>query len=137
MTFLNNKKQNDKEQICQNLFVYGTLQHGESRNYLLKGLMFEKATIYGYRKKFLEHLGFPIIIQDDEKSNVNGEVYLDIPQSLFNMLDVVEGEGSLYHRIIVNVKTITKKNYLAYIYYPSTELINSSIKKNANRISND
>ena len=130
MTFLNNKKQNDKEQICQNLFVYGTLQHGESRNYLLKGLVFEKATIYGYRKILLEGLGYPIIICDN-KSNVSGEVYLDIPQSLFNMLDVVEGEGSLYHRIVVNVKTITKKNYLAYVYYPSKELINLSVKKNA------
>ena len=129
MTFLNNDKQDDNEQICQNLFVYGTLQHGESRNYLLKGIIFEKGTIYGYRKKFLEHLGFPIIIQD-EKSNVNGEVYFDVHQSLLNMLDVVEGDGSLYHRIVVNVKTITKKNYLAYVYYPSKELINSNIKKN-------
>lgn len=129
MTFLNNEKQDGKEQICKNLFVYGTLQHGESRNYLLKGLLFEEATIYGYRKIILEHLGFPIIIQD-EKSNVNGEVYFDVHQSLLNMLDVVEGDGSLYHRIVVNVKTITKKNYLAYVYYPSKELINSNIKKN-------
>ena len=129
MTFLNNEKQDDKEQFCQNLFVYGTLQHGESRNYLLKGLIFEKATIYGYRKIFLEDLGYPIIIRDD-KSNVSGEVYLDIHQSLLNRLDVVEGEGSLYHRIVVNVKTITKKTYLAYVYYPSKELITSSIKKN-------
>ena len=118
----------DKEQFCQNLFVYGTLQYGESRNYLLKGLIFEKASIYGYRKIFLEDLGYPIIIRD-EKFYVNGEVYFCVSESLLNMLDVVEGEGSLYHRIVVNVKTITKKNYLAYVYYPSKKLINSNTMK--------
>ena len=130
MAFLNDEKEDNINLNFHNLFVYGTLQHGESRNYLLKGLSFEKAIIIGYRKIFLQELGFPIILED-EKSYVNGEVYLDLPHSLFNMLDVVEGEGSLYHRIVVNVKTITKKNYLAYVYYPSKELINLSVKKNA------
>lgn len=115
-------------QICQNLFVYGTLQHGESRNYLLKGLIFEKAIIHGYRKVFLQDLGFPIIIQD-KKSEVNGEVYFGADQSLIRTLDVVEGEGSLYHRIVVNVETITKKKYNSYVYYPSKMLIDSCIRK--------
>jgi len=128
MAFLNDEKEADINLNCNFLFVYGTLQHGESRNYLLKGLSFEKAVIIGYRKIYLQKLGFPIILED-EKSYVNGEIYFGVNESLLNMLDVVEGEGSLYHRIEVNVKTITKKNYLAYVYYPSKKLINSNIKK--------
>ena len=106
MAFLNDEKEDDINLNFHNLFVYGTLQYGESRNYLLKGLSFEKAIIIGYCKIFLQELGFPIILED-EKSYVNGEVYFGVSESLLNMLDVVEGEGSLYHRIVANVKTIS------------------------------
>jgi len=127
-TNFNNKNNNNIKQMCGNLFVYGTLQHGQSRNYLLTGLSFEKAVLYGYRKIFPPHLGFPLITRD-KNSEVNGEVYFGVKRSLFNMLDVIEGVGSLYHRILVNLETITKKNHDAFVYYPSKKLIDSCIKE--------
>ena len=114
--------------MCDNLFVYGTLQHGQNRNYFLTGLSFEEAVLYGYQKISPPHLGFPLIIRD-KNSRVNGEVYFGVNQSLLDMLDVVEGVGSLYHRIVVNVETITKKKYDALVYYPSKMLIDSCIKE--------
>ena len=42
-------KKSKKEKLS-NLFVYGTLQAGQSRNYILKGLKYKKATLFNYRK---------------------------------------------------------------------------------------
>ena len=74
------------------IFVYGTLQHGQSRNYVLKGLKYEKAILPKYRKLEPPSLGFPLIIQD-HNSNVEGEIYYGVDQSLINQIDIVEGEG--------------------------------------------
>jgi gamma-glutamylcyclotransferase (GGCT)/AIG2-like uncharacterized protein YtfP len=105
-----------------NLFVYGTLQHGQSRNYLLRGFKYEKATLLNYRKVIPPSLGFPFIIRDDS-SNVKGEVYYDLDHFLISQIDIIEGEGELYNRILVKVVLDNGKEVDAFTYYPSEILI--------------
>ena len=107
---------------CNKIFVYGTLQHGQSRNYILQGLKYEKAILPNHRKVSPPSLGFPFIVRDDA-ANVSGEVYFDVRQSLINELDRIEGEGFLYHRILVKVKINNGKEVDAFTYYPSDKLI--------------
>jgi gamma-glutamylcyclotransferase (GGCT)/AIG2-like uncharacterized protein YtfP len=111
-----------KEESITNVFVYGTLQQGENRNYVLKGLKFEKAKLSNYSKIEPVNLGFPFIIRD-EKAEVIGEVYFDVNKDLLELLDRIEGEGSLYHRIIVKVETAKGKEVKAFTYYPDENLI--------------
>ena len=113
---------NYMENKCDSLFVYGTLQHGQSRNYILAGLKFEKATLLNYRKVEPPSLGFPFIINED-KNRVDGEVYYGVGQSLMNQIDMIEGEGKLYHRILVKVELKNGSRIYAYTYYPSEILI--------------
>ncbi|MFX0206063.1 MAG: gamma-glutamylcyclotransferase [Candidatus Hodarchaeota archaeon] len=114
---------------CDRLFTYGTLKSGYSRNYLLSGLEYEKAILLGYRMLTPPNLGFPFIIQDKE-SNVTGEIYYQLTQSHWKQIDLVEGEGSLYHRVLVEVKTISKRrNLSAFTYYPSKRLIKQYSEK--------
>jgi len=105
-----------------NLFVYGTLQHGQSRNYILRGLKYEKASLFNYRKIMPPSLGFPFIIRDDA-SNVTGEIYYDLDPFLISQIDMIEGEGELYHRILVKVALDDGKEIDAFTYYPSEILI--------------
>ena len=112
-----------ENQINDRLFTYGTLQSGYSRNYLLQGLEFKKAILSGYRKVAPLELGFPFIVKD-QKSSVTGELYFQLTQAHWTQIDLIEGEGSLYHRILVEVKTIPKGlKYQTFTYYPSTGLI--------------
>lgn len=116
-------KNDPNNEKCAHLFVYGTLQHGYSRNHLLQGLRFEKAVLPDHRKVSPPELGFPFIIQENG-SQVLGEVYFDLAQSHWTQIDAVEGEGALYHRILVKVKTIPANSMIiAYTYYPSIDLI--------------
>lgn len=108
---------------CKNLFVYGTLQHGQSRHHVLEDLEYEKAILPKHKKISPPSLGFPFIIFN-EASKVEGEVYYDIDRDLLKTLDLIEGEGSLYHRIIVEVLTENKGKVQAYTYYPSDILLN-------------
>jgi gamma-glutamylcyclotransferase (GGCT)/AIG2-like uncharacterized protein YtfP len=104
------------------LFVYGTLQSGQSRHHLLANLRYEKATLRGYRKLQPPELGFPFIVEDPEAS-VLGEIYYEVTPDQWEELDRVEGEGSLYHRILVEVETGNKK-LTAYVYSPDSILVN-------------
>jgi gamma-glutamylcyclotransferase (GGCT)/AIG2-like uncharacterized protein YtfP len=108
------------------LFVYGTLQHGQSRNYILRGLMYDNAILFNYRKVTPPSLGFPFIIHDDS-SNVKGEVYYGLEPSLIHQIDMIEGEGELYHRIVVKVTLDNRKEIEAFTYYPSKILIEKFI----------
>ena len=120
---MNKMKQKKYKNIrCDKLFVYGKLQHGQSRNYILRELKYEKATLLDYKKLEPLSLGFPFIIKDN-KSSVEGEVYYGVGQSLINQIDMIEGEGNLYHRIIVNVNLEDGREEEAYTYYPSEILI--------------
>ena len=122
----NNLKTRLKEteyEAIDRLFVYGTLQSGQSRNYILRGLSFEKAMLSEHRKEVPPELGFPFIVQD-ERSYVDGEIYFGLEQSHWSQIDLIEGEGSLYHRILVEVEIMSKgKKIIAYTYYPSEDLI--------------
>jgi len=120
------EKNNYKNHKCKNLFVYGTLQHAQSRNYILRGLKYEKATLLNYKKLEPSSLGFPFIIQDDN-SSVKGEIYYGVGQSLINQVDIIEGEGKLYDRILVTVKLDNGKELEAFTYYPSETLIKNYI----------
>ena len=106
------------------LFVYGTLQHGQSRHYILQHLKFEKAVLPKYRKVSPPSLGFPFIIRE-EHSQVNGEIYYGLDDELFQSLDLIEGEGSLYHRILVKLKPQNGQEMECFVYYPDKRLINS------------
>lgn len=116
------KNINFKSKKCDRIFVYGTLQHGQSRNNILKGLRYEKATLYNYRKVITSSLGFPFIVRDDS-SNVLGEVYYNVNDSLLTEIDRIEGVGELYHRIIVRITLINGEQLEVYTYYPSEILL--------------
>lgn len=111
-----------KKENLSNLFVYGTLQTGQSRNYILKCLKFEKATLFKFRKVQPTSLGFPLIIRDNT-SNVRGEIYYDLDHFLLTQIDMIEGEGELYNRIMVNIALDDGKEVEAFTYYPSESLI--------------
>ncbi len=115
-----------KHQNLDKVFVYGTLQSGQSRNYILSGLKFEKATLMNFRKKEPPDLGFPFIVRDNN-SEVTGEIYYEVSNSLINQLDLIEGEGKLYHRVIVKVQLDSGKELKAFTYYPSEILIKNYI----------
>ena len=104
--------------------MYGTLQHGQSRNYILKGLSFKIAILKDYEKREPPSLGFPFIIRK-EGENVKGEVYLEIPDAILEKIDIIEGEGDLYDRIIVKVISLTGESLNAFVYYPSKKLQDS------------
>lgn len=112
----------EKKSKFNNLFVYGTLQHGQSRNYILRGLKYEKATLFNYRKVIPPSLGFPFIIRD-VTSNVKGEVYYDLDHSLISQIDIIEREGELYNRILVRIVINNGKELEVFTYYPSEILI--------------
>ena len=115
--------------ICDRLFTYGTLQSGYSRNYLLRGLEFKKAILAGYRKVTPLELGFPFIVKDKE-SSVTGELYFQLTQDHWTQIDLIEGEGSLYHRILVEVETIPEGiQFSTFSYYPSEGLIEQYSEK--------
>ncbi|MFX1344753.1 MAG: gamma-glutamylcyclotransferase family protein [Promethearchaeota archaeon] len=107
----------EKKNKFYKLFVYGTLQHGQSRNYILRGLKYEKAILFNYRKVTPPSLGFPFIIRDDS-SKVRGEVYYGVDHSLLSQIDIIEGEGELYHRILVKVVLENGIELDAFTYYP-------------------
>jgi gamma-glutamylcyclotransferase (GGCT)/AIG2-like uncharacterized protein YtfP len=116
------KNYNHQNETCDRLFVYGTLQHGQSRNYILNGLKFEDAILVNHRKVVPPSLGFPFII-NDKGSMVSGEIYYGTSPSLLSRIDKIEGEGELYHRILVKVKLSSGKYIEAFTYYPSEILI--------------
>ena len=111
-----------KKRECDKLFVYGSLQHGQSRNYILQDLKFEKAILPNFKKVSPPSLGFPFIIQNKD-FEVNGEIYYGLDDNLFKSLDLIEGEGSLYHRIIVKVITAKGEETECFVYYPGERLI--------------
>ena len=108
------------------LFVYGTLQSGQSRNFILKGLQYEKATLFNYRKIKPISLDFPLIIREIS-SKVKGEIYYGLDHKLISQIDMIEGEGELYNRIMVKVALDDGKEVEAFTYYPSEDLLQKYI----------
>ena len=122
------RKEKKKLNDCDRLFVYGTLQSGQNRNHYLKGLSYEKALLIGYRKISPPSLGFPFIIRE-KTSEVTGEIYFGLKQYHWSLLDRIEGEGSLYYRILVEIVVIpSNKKLMAFVYFPSRILIENYSK---------
>jgi gamma-glutamylcyclotransferase (GGCT)/AIG2-like uncharacterized protein YtfP len=115
---------NEKKEECNRLFVYGTLQHNQSRGFVLQGLKFQPAILPHYRKVIPPDLGFPFIVQE-ENSSVQGEIYYDLDEDIWKKIDLIEGEGNLYRRILVKVKPQNGEDLTAYTYYPLKILIDS------------
>jgi gamma-glutamylcyclotransferase (GGCT)/AIG2-like uncharacterized protein YtfP len=118
---------NNGDQSLRNLFVYGTLQHGQSRNHLLQGLDCRKAILHGYLRMNPPQLGYPFIVKvNQHNAMVKGEIYFGLSQNHWKEIDIVEGEGELYHRIIVEVESFERNNSRkipAFTYYPDEVLI--------------
>ncbi len=124
MSERNNKQDRKKSEKTNNMFVYGTLRHDQSRGHVLQGLQYKEANLLNHKKISPPTLGFPFIIENDS-SEVKGEVYFDVDRDLIKQIDMIEGEGSLYHRIIVEIRTENGERVKAYTYYPSERLIRS------------
>ncbi len=78
-----------------NVFVYGTLMHGEHAHERLDGAKFlGEYRIRGYA---LYDLGWFPGIRPMEGAVVYGEVY-EVDDAMLAGMDRYEGEGSLYHR---------------------------------------
>jgi gamma-glutamylcyclotransferase (GGCT)/AIG2-like uncharacterized protein YtfP len=117
------RREKRKFNDCDRLFVYGTLQSGQSRNHYLKGLSYENAVLIGYQKISPPSLGFPFIIRE-KTSEVTGEIYFGLKQYHWSLLDRIEGEGSLYYRILVEIVVVpSNKKLMAFVYFPSKILI--------------
>lgn len=89
------------------LFTYGTLRKGGSRHSLLHGCKFignAVSTIVSYHLFKYKDGGFPIAIMggssrvDSPKAAIYGEVYI-VPNYLIPVLDQIEANGKLYHRM--------------------------------------
>lgn len=95
------------------VFVYGTLMRGQAnhKSYLLESEYIGDGEISGYA---LYDVGcFPgIVVETDDK--VKGEVYF-VDEETLNKLDLLEGEGSLYHRRLVEIRTGNISSY-GYVY---------------------
>ena len=86
----------------QYVFVYGTLKKGYNLHQVLEGsYSFGAGRLYDH---FIYHLGsFPGISPEKNAGPVIGEVY-EVTLDVMETLDMVEGEGSLYHRRLVPVE---------------------------------
>ncbi|MFX1511774.1 MAG: gamma-glutamylcyclotransferase family protein [Promethearchaeota archaeon] len=91
-----------------NLFVYGTLMQGHSRNSVINRFEWSPAVLYGYKRHLPERLGYPFIVPHKE-SKVEGEVYFSVDEETLEIVDKIEGEGELYHRIKVTVHLLESK----------------------------
>ena len=99
------------------VFTYGTLMKGERSHYYLNDVDYVcDATINGFRMFDLK--SYPGIEHGD--GIVVGELYLVDDKTLAS-IDRLEGEGYLYIRKQVTVKTINKE-YEAYVYVYNQEV---------------
>ena len=115
------------------MFVYGTLQKGQSNHHFLKYSKYvDDAMINGYCKY---DLGYYPGVKPKRAKSVNGELYLVDNNTLRNV-DSLEGEGYLYIR--TKVKCITNdREYEAYTYVYNRELDESKEVKYEHKIRKD
>lgn len=87
------------------VFVYGTLRRGELRAGVMEAggeFLSEAVTVPGFS---LFDLGaFPAMVQTDELSSVDGELWRVTPGTL-EQLDQIEGHPSFYRRFVIRVET--------------------------------
>ena len=103
------------------VFVYGTLKRGFGNNRLLSGSKFlgEART----EDKFaLYESGIPFVIEDEQVSQISGEVY-EVDERTLARLDRLEGHPNWYFRKMVNISVNateryeTEKRIQAWIYF--------------------
>ena len=89
------------DQMCTNLFAYGTLMDPFLMEDLC-GLLPRRvpARLRGYSRWCLKDRDYPAIVPD-QAGSIDGVLYLGLPQSAWKRLD--EYEGRLYERIPVEV----------------------------------
>ncbi|GCD08774.1 gamma-glutamylcyclotransferase family protein [Clostridium tagluense] len=96
------------------VFVYGTLMSGNSNHerYLSKARFVGDAIAEGFA---LYDLGsYPGIIHS-ENDNVKGQLYI-IDSRILRELDILEEEGSLYIKKLINVVNYKNETQEAYVY---------------------
>ena len=103
------------------IFVYGTLKRGFGNNRLLSGSKFVgEARTEG--KFALYESGIPFVIEDEQVSQVSGEVY-EVDEKTLSRLDRLEGHPNWYCRKMVNISVNNKdpgeleKMIKAWIYF--------------------
>lgn len=90
------------------VFVYGTLKQGYGNNRLLQNADFigDAVTVEKYR---MLHGGFPIVLDDQQKFQIHGELYRVTDHQLRNCdsLEGYHGEGrhNMYDRKTIKVRT--------------------------------
>ena len=103
------------------VFVYGTLKRGFSNNRLISGSKFVgEARTEG--KFALYESGIPFVIEDEQVSQISGEVY-EIDEKTLAQLDRLGGHPNWYCRKMVNISVNNKdpdeleKIIKAWIYF--------------------
>jgi gamma-glutamylcyclotransferase (GGCT)/AIG2-like uncharacterized protein YtfP len=99
----------------EHLFAYGTL--------MCEDIMLEvsgyagtalPAILKGYRRYRIQGESYPGIVRDP-KSDVNGVVYKDVPDSAWECLDKFEGEMYTRERVLINLSADEPLNAVAYV----------------------
>jgi len=97
------------------VFVYGTLKRGGVLHHHMKGAKFVGEDVVENCDLFMLKW-YPAVVHGTGK--VMGEVY-EINTSLLNIMDEVEGEGSLYKR--EQVTTLQNRQVWIYFYRGSVD----------------
>jgi len=96
------------------VFVYGTLMTGRANHdhFLKNSIMMGEGRLFGFA---LYELGSYPGIKPKKKGQVLGELYL-VDQRTLGRLDMLEGNGSLYDRVDVEVLGHPSHTYMAQTY---------------------
>ncbi|QDP55613.1 MAG: putative gamma-glutamylcyclotransferase [Prokaryotic dsDNA virus sp.] len=104
------------------VFVYGTLKKNHSNSHLLESSVYIGEAESVSKFKMVNLGGFPAILYNsDEGYKISGEIYQITPNTL-HALDILEGEGTFYKRvlddffIISNIPTKNGQSYKCYVY---------------------
>lgn len=106
------------------LFVYGTLQPGQSNEHVLKNLngKFEKATLSGFTfdRIWEQQSGYPGLIKAKPTNKVSGFLFTAVNLSKhWHILDSFETE--MYQRIETSVTLEDNSKALAFVYIINSE----------------
>lgn len=100
------------------LFVYGTLKDGFSNSNFLKECEFH-STSYTVEKYDMVSCGmFPAVKESGDIGVIEGEVYI-IDKLILDKLDVLESNGFLYHRKLIE---IANQEDLVWMYFIINEI---------------
>ena len=104
------------------VFVYGTLRQGYHNHRLIIDckIIDVGRTVNQYA---MYANGIPYVSDNEQVSQIYGELYLVSPSILFN-LDMLEGHPSWYKRKKVPIETMSGKIYNAWLYFNNTKTNN-------------